>query len=136
MRSKIFLDTNILVYAVDFADLAKQAAARAVVKEIRSNGNGVISTQVMQEFFSVAVKRLKLAPLDAKRLTMTLNDFEVVSTKPELVEYAMDLTILHSLSFWDALTLAAAREAKCTKLFTEDTQGQGTLANIVIENPL
>jgi predicted nucleic acid-binding protein len=134
--SKVFLDTNILVYAADGSDPKKQKKAQAVVKQIRQDGNGVISTQVMQEFFAVALRKLKLVPLDAKKLTMTLNDFEVLPMTPELVEQGMDLTILHQFSFWDALIVAAAKEGRCSKVLTEDFQAGRRISGVTIENPL
>lgn len=134
--SKVFLDTNILVYAADSADRQKQARAMEVVREIRKEGIGVISTQVMQEFFVVAVRKLGLALLDARKLTLTLSEFEVVSMTPTLVEQAMDLTILYQLSFWDALLVAAAKEGRCAKLLSEDLQTGQTIAGIKIENPI
>jgi predicted nucleic acid-binding protein len=133
--SRIFLDTNVLIYAADSADTDKQLRAQTVVKKVRTDGSGVISTQVMQEFFAVCVKKLGLTPLDARELTLTLNDFEVVSLTSAIVEQAMDVTILHQLSFWDALILSAAREARCGKLLTEDMQPGRTLTGVRIESP-
>lgn len=133
---KTFLDTNILIYAADQADPVKHASAQAVVRRIRLDGNGVISTQVMQEFFVVCVRKLGMTPLSARALTLTLNDFDVVSMTPELVEEAMNLTALHSLSFWDALIIVSAKEAACVQLLSEDLQNGSQIAGVRIENPL
>jgi predicted nucleic acid-binding protein len=135
MRSRVFIDTNVLIYAADAADPEKQAIAQEVVRNLRRTGAGVISTQVMQEFFATLMKKLRFSSLDAKRLTMTLTSFEVVSMHPGLVEAAMDLTILEQLSFWDALLLAAAREARCPTLLTEDLPGKAQVAGITFVSP-
>jgi len=134
-HSKVFIDTNVLIYGVDVSDPVKQAEARRAVNELHSNGNGVVSTQVLKEFFNASTKKLRLAPLESKRLTLTLTDFEVVSTTPDLVEQAMDLSILHSLSLWDALIVAAARQAKCSKVLSEDMQHRSSIGGVLVESP-
>lgn len=131
---KVFVDTNVLVYAVDHAETRRQEVALEVVSAIRASGYGVVSTQVMQEFFSVLVRKLGVQPVDARRLTLTLNDFEVISLTPIDVEAAMNLTILHKLSFWDTLILAAATAAGCKRIYSEDFHA-GKLLGLTIVNP-
>lgn len=133
--TKVFLDTNVLVYATDFADLRKHKKAIKLVGSILKGGNGVISTQVMKEFYSVATRKVKVPPIEAKRLTKELLVFEVVSVTPELVEAAIDVTLTASISIWDAMLIVAASSTNCATLLTEDLQHGSTIAGVKIENP-
>ena len=106
--TKVFLDTNILIYAVDQRDPAKhERAIEAVEKQIR-DGSGVISTQVLQEFASVALTKLH-QDLDTILAELSvLEVMEVVQISPTLVRRALELHGLHRINFWDAAILAAA----------------------------
>jgi predicted nucleic acid-binding protein len=134
-RSKVFIDTNVLVYGVDHSNPTKHGISRDAVNQIYKDRNGVLSTQVMKEFFIVSTKKLGLDPLRAKELTLTLNAFEIVSTDPGLIEEAMDLSILNTLPFWDSLIVAAARRAKCARILSEDIADKTSIAGVLVENP-
>ena len=133
--TKTFIDTNVLVYAVDEAFPSNRRKARSVLRSLVRFRTGVVSTQVMQELYRVLVDKLKFERSRAKTTVLDLQNFEVISITPNLVELAIDLTILHSLSIWDALLVAAAREARCAVLFTEDLQHDAVIAGVRVENP-
>lgn len=136
MSAKTFLDTNILVYAVDEDDAARRDACRAVIASVAADGSGVISTQVMQEFYVAATRKLGMPPLAAKTVLKTFAVFETVHVSPDLIQDAIDCAVLNTLSFWDALIIAAAASAGCARLFTEDLNAGQTVLGVAIENPL
>lgn len=133
MRS--FIDTNVLVYA-DSADAgAKQAAATALIAEHLRGGSGVISTQVLHEFVNAALRKLAL-PFEIVRARLRLyGRFEIVNASAAAVHDALDLHVLHHVSFWDALIVQAARQSGCVQLLTEDLQSGEVLAGVRIVNP-
>lgn len=133
MRS--FIDTNILVYADDAFDKAKQQVAIDLVVALRAGGEGVLSIQVLQEYYINAVRKLNLDPAFARRRVQQFGRFELVRPDLELVLAAIDLQQLHRLSFWDALIVQAASVSGCAQLYSEDLQHQRVLAGVRIVNP-
>ena len=136
MPGKVFLDTNVLSYAQDAGSPDKQRRCREVIAELAASGEGVISTQVMQEFFVTATSKLGVAPLAAKAVIKTFTVFEVVQVSPGLIHDAVDCSILNQLSFWDSLILAAAAAAGCGIVYTEDLQAGQTILGVSVQNPL
>ena len=134
--SKVFIDTNILRYAYDESDRRKQKSARAVLAAAHSEGNGVISTQVLQEFYSAGTGKLRMEPLIAKSLLDTFDVFEIVIISPPLIAAAADYHLLFKLSFWDALIVAAAEISKCETIWSEDLNAGQKIRGIRIDNPL
>ena len=133
---KVFLDTNLLVYSVDTSDADKHRRSRQVVAAVGQAQTGVISTQVMLELFSALLRKLRHTPLEAKETVQRLSAFEIVQVSPAIIERAMDCVLLYSISFWDALIVAAAAAANCRVLLTEDLQHGQSLLGVRIENPL
>ncbi|MBK8396070.1 MAG: PIN domain-containing protein [Leptospiraceae bacterium] len=133
--SKIFLDTNILVYSLDNSDKKKQKKSRSVLSDLAKSNLGVISTQVLQEFYVVCTKKLKIEPLVARDILNSFA-FETVVVTQELIHRGIDYSVLYKLSFWDALILAAAENAKCSHLWSEDFPTGQVIRNLKIENPL
>ena len=131
----VFLDTNILVYAEDADSAGKQAIAAALVAECYLKGEAVISTQVMMEYYNVAVRKLKLEPTFAAQRLRLFAKFRTVSTTPQLVLAATDLHRLHSLSFWDAMILQAAITSGCDTLYSEDFNAGQIVSGVKIVNP-
>lgn len=130
-----FLDTNVLVYADDRDAGAKRDRARELLADALTNGEGVVSTQVLQEFFVNATRKLGVDPAIARRKVEILAEMDVVITDLELIVAAIDLCRLHSVSFWDALVVRAAAVAGCGVLLTEDLQHGQTIDGVRIENP-
>ena len=135
MSGKIFLDSNILAYAQDKGAPKKQRRSRQVIAELGGSGSGVISTQVMQEFYVAATRKLGIEALAAKNVLKTFSIFEIVLITPELIQDAIDCSILNVLSFWDALVLVAASAAGCSTVYTEDMNAGQTVLGLKLQNP-
>lgn len=134
--TKVFLDTNILVYAVDSRDPAKHNKAIDLLNRCMIEGAGVISTQVMQEFASVALNKLRQhVDLVVTEVTL-LQSLEVVQLTPALIRRGLELYARHGIHFWDASILAAAELARCTRLWSEDFAVDSTFGLLRVENPL
>jgi predicted nucleic acid-binding protein len=134
--TKIFLDTNILVYAVDRRDTAKHARALQLVGDCMRDGTGVVSTQVLQEFASVALGKLRLG-IDVVLAELTLLEtLEIVQITPALIRRAVELHARAGMHYWDASILAAAESARCTQLWSEDFGGEKISGILRVENPL
>lgn len=133
MRS--FFDTNLLVYADAADEPAKQKRAIHLIKTHRAAGTAVLSTQVLQEYVNVALRKLHLPlPLIRERLSFYAR-FDLVPATPELIEGALALHALHSTSVYDALILQAAIASGCSALLTEDMQGGALIGGVRIVDP-
>lgn len=135
MAERVFIDTNVLLYADDLDAGDKREKAHEILHQVYVDGNGVISTQVLQEFFVASTRKLGVPPDIARRKVELLARLDVVTIQPTLILDAIDLHRLHSLSFWDALILRAASASGCRRLLTEDLQSGRTIAGVQIENP-
>ncbi|MBI2220296.1 MAG: PIN domain-containing protein [Acidobacteria bacterium] len=135
MSDRVFVDTNIFVYADDRSARTKRVRARTVLSELIRAKRVVVSTQVMQEYFAAAIKKLGLSPERARIRVERLNRLDVVLIRPELILGAIDLCRLHALSFWDALAVRSASAAGCGRLLSEDLQDGQTIDGVRIENP-
>ena len=135
MTSKIFIDTNILVYALDKAEPKKQEKARELLRKTESDRLGVISTQVLQEYYVVATQKLKVEPELTKRIISSLSKFEVIIINQPIIEKAIDISISNKISFWDALIISSAVAARCRIIWTEDLNHGQSINKIKIENP-
>jgi predicted nucleic acid-binding protein len=135
MTARSFFDTNVLVYADDRASAAKQRRAIELVAEHRRAGTGVVSLQVLQEYFVAVTRKLGVEASVARRKVELLAELDVASPDLGDVLAAIDLHRLHGLSFWDALILRAAKQSGCTVLFTEDLQDRREVDGVRIVNP-
>ncbi len=138
MSDKYFLDTNILVYAHDRSAGAKHKRARAVVEQLWHSGQGVLSTQVLEEL-CVNLRRKATRPLpieETRRLIQDYLSWEVVVNSPGSVVQALDLEARYRISFWDALILHAAEMAGATVLYSEDLAAGQSYGSIRVINPL
>ena len=116
MSDRSFFDTNILVYADDKAAPAKQRRAIELVAQHRRAGTGVLSLQVLQEYFVTVTRKLRVDAQVARRKVELLAEFDVVAPDLDDILAAIDLHRLLGFSFWDALVLRTAKEAACTVL--------------------
>jgi predicted nucleic acid-binding protein len=125
----------VLAYSDDSRDPAKNIRAVEVVKEQFQRGSGVVSLQVLQEYYTSAVSKLGL-PAERARFRVTIfSNFQVVEPKLADVLAAIDLHRLYNLSYWDALILRCAKQSGCTVLLTEDMQNGQTIDGVRIVNP-
>ena len=134
--AKIFIDTNILIYSMDQFDPEKRQRCRTLLKTLKNGLRGVISTQVMQEFYVTATQKLGAEPLIVKDILNSFGRFETVIIMPDIIKEAIDCGIINRLSFWDALIVAAAESANCEKLWTEDLNNGQVIRGVRIENPI
>jgi len=134
MKERSFIDTNILVYTDDADSPEKSRLAVDLVENAMRTNLGVISTQVLQEYFVAATRKLGVDGVIAKRRMLLISRMNVVQITPEDVLSAIDLHLLHTLSFWDALIVHAARKADCSLLYSEDLNHNQIIDGIRIQN--
>lgn len=135
MSARSFFDTNVLLYSDDSSAPAKRRVALHMIAQHRAAGTGVLSTQVLQEYFVGATKKLHVDAATARRKVELLAEFDVVVPDVADVLAAIDLHRLHQVSLWDGLIVQSARRAGCRVLFTEDLQTGRTLDGVRVENP-
>lgn len=135
MSDRVFIDTNIFVYADDLAAKTKRPRAREVLSTLIRERRAVVSTQVMQEYFVSALRKLGMTAERARTRVEALRRLDVVVIRPELVLGAIDLHRLQSLSFWDALIVKSASAAGCARLLSEDLNSGQVIDGVTIENP-
>jgi len=135
MIARSFFDTNVLVYADDESAPVKQRRARDLVAEHRRAGTGVISLQVLQEYFVTVTRKLKVDARTARRKVELLSEFDVAAPQVADILAAIDLHRLHRFSFWDALILRSAQQAGCSVLLSEDFQDGREIDGIEVVNP-
>jgi predicted nucleic acid-binding protein len=136
MPARSFFDTNVLVYADDAAAPAKQRRAINLIAEHRRARTGVLSLQVLQEYFVTVTRKLHVDAAIARRKVELLAEFDVAAPEVSDILAAIDLHRLHGFSFWDALILRAAKQAGCSVLFSEDMQQAREIDGVRIVNPL
>ncbi len=138
MSDRSFLDTNILVYSFDLFAPEKARVANEILKQAQLTRSAVISFQVVQEFFNVALTKftsaLSLTEAD-HYLTTVLVPLLSVHSSPKLYSRALQLKSRHKFAWYDALIVAGALESSCTTLLTEDMQHGMRIDNLRIENP-
>jgi predicted nucleic acid-binding protein len=132
-----FLDTNVLVYAVDEDVPRKKEAADRLIEEEALAGRAILSTQVLQEFYVVSTRRLKrpLSPERAERAVRALATLPVVPIDPRIILAAIARVHRMTLSFWDALIIDAAIAGGATTLYSEDLQDGLEIDGLTIRNP-
>jgi predicted nucleic acid-binding protein len=139
MKDKIFLDTNIFVYAMDSTPemSLKRDTARRLIREHIENESGVISLQVIQEFYQVATKKIAtpISTEDALQFIQHLSILDIVVASLDLIVAAIHLHKKHSFSFWDALILQAAKFGGCSQVLSEDLQHDFRLDGVLVQNP-
>lgn len=135
MSAREFIDTNVLVYADDGRHAVKQAAARELIARLMRERRGVLSLQVLQEFYSAATRKLAMPGETAKARIIHYIQFEVITLVPADVLAAIDLQRLHRWSFWDSLIVRAALKGTCARLNTEDMHSGQVIETVRIHNP-
>jgi predicted nucleic acid-binding protein len=132
-----FIDTNVLAYAHDASEQHRQPIAVAIIDDLWRSREGVLSTQVLTEFYVVVTRKFKppLSRREARRLIDAYTAWPVIQVDPPLIIAASALEEQHSLSFWDALIVEAARRAGADRLVSEDLQHSRRIAGLVIDNP-
>lgn len=135
MSGREFVDTNILVYADDNRDVAKQTRARELIRNLMLERCGVVSLQVLQEFFAAATRKLGMDAGAARERVLLYARFEVVRLTTDDLLAAIDLHRLHGLSFWDGLIVQAALIGGCRVLNSEDMQHGRVFDALTVASP-
>ncbi|MEW6565394.1 MAG: PIN domain-containing protein [Spirochaetota bacterium] len=133
--SKIFIDTNLIVYTLDKSNVDKQERARNIIRKIVNVHQPVISTQVIKEFYVVAINKMKADPIIVKNILHNFRNMEIVTNDLELIEQAIDISVISQISFWDSLIIAAAEKANCEYIFSEDLNPGQTYRGVLVVNP-
>ena len=132
---RVFLDTNIIVYAHDFDEPHKQTIAKDLLSCALRKRKGVISTQVMGETFVSLIKKIGIEPADATDEIRKLTRFRVVELSAALVLRGLEIKAQFGLSYWDSLIIAAAERASCKVIFSEDLNDGQTYGSVLVMNP-
>jgi predicted nucleic acid-binding protein len=137
MSDRIFVDTNILVYAHDADAGEKHAAAAQALADLWQYRNGILSTQVLQELY-ITLTRKVTSPVTgnvARRLIRNYLTWDLVLNDGAIILYAGEIADNYQLSFWDALIVAAAYSKNAAIILTEDMNHGQVVEGIRIENP-
>jgi predicted nucleic acid-binding protein len=137
MDDKIFVDTNVLVYARDSTEPQKQKQALAWMSYLWKTRTGRLSFQVLQEFYLTVTQKLDpgLEPERARQDVRLLFSWLPIQTDPRIIETAWYVQDRHRLSWWDALVVSAARLAGCRYILSEDFKSGQELVETKIINP-
>lgn len=134
---KVFLDTNIIVYAYDLSNKEKHAKAIEIIEELWASGLGVVSTQVLQEFFFTVTKKIA-HPLHIKAAQEIIKDFlkwDVVVNNGDSIVEAIEIYQKYKYSFWDSLIITSAMRGSVNLLISEDFSHGQIINGIKITNP-
>lgn len=138
MSAKVFVDTNIFVYAHDSTQGAKHERAKALVETLWDSGDGILSTQVLQEL-CINLRRKSARPLSVEETRKLLEDYstwDIVVNTAESVLQALDFESRYQISFWDALIVQAATSCEATIIYSEDLADGQTYGAVRVVNPL
>lgn len=135
MNERHFLDTNILVYTDSHDEPQKQQLALAIVEQARITNLGVLSTQVLQEYFVTATRKFNVPAPIARRKVELFARLNLIQIDLDRILAAIDLHRLHHFSLWDALIVRCAIDGGCSILLTEDMQHGQQLHGLEIRNP-
>lgn len=136
MSARIFVDTNVLIYAHDVDARAKHEVAKNVLRELWSQRSGALSMQVLQEFY-VNVTRKIASPLPKDMARLVVNSYAIwcIETTPAEITTAFRIEDESRIGFWDALIVASAVKCGAVRILSENLNARQVIAGIRIENP-
>jgi len=136
MNDKVFVDTNVLIYAYDVDAGLKHRISKALLQKLWSERTGVLSMQVLQEFY-VNVTRKIPRPITKTSARSIVSSYAVWCTDTTTAEISTAFRIEDEakIGFWDALIVAAARKSGAVRILSEDLNAGQSIAGILIENP-
>ena len=135
MKGKIFLDTNILVYLFSTTEVVKSEQINTIIQTYSDKNQLVWSTQVIQEFYAVMSRKYNVPSLQIKKIIDTFSHLECVVNDVAIIKNAIDIQVIHQLSFWDSLIISSAKTSKCTYLLSEDLNAGQRIEGIQVVNP-
>jgi predicted nucleic acid-binding protein len=134
---RVFLDTNIIVYAYDISDKEKHDKAVELLETIWESGAGVISTQVLQEFFVTVTKKIA-SPLGVtitKEIINDLSKWDIIVNNVAVILNAINIQQEHKFSFWDSMIIASAVKGSAAALLSEDFSDGQIINGVEVRNP-
>ena len=138
MSVERFIDTNLFIYQLEAADERKRDIANGIIREGIETGNACISYQVVQECLNTVLRKAEV-PLDNASarayLDHVLAPLLRVPSSIDLYHRGLDVQARYRFGFYDALIIAAALEAGCTRLYSEDMQDGQRIDTLTIEDP-
>jgi predicted nucleic acid-binding protein len=138
MSAKFFLDTNVFVYVFDTTAPVKAKNAARLVRDAVDTGKGIVSYQVVQEFFNVAFRRFSqpMSVAEAEQYLITVfRPLLAVHSSPALFVEALRIAGKHRLAWYDSIIVASALEGRCDTLYSEAFQHGRKIEGLRIENP-
>ena len=132
---RVFVDTNILIYAHDPGAEQKRVIARKLLTELWKEQAGVLSTQVLIEFYHTATRKVKIPREMARKVVAAYRQWCTSTTSPELLVSASLLEEKHQLSWWDSLIIQAALQSGADTLLSEDMQHGRSFGRLTVRNP-
>ena len=137
MSDRIFVDTNILVYAHDLSAGERHDRASAIIVSLWEAETGVVSTQVLQELYVTITRKIRdpLNPSEAREIIRNYLAWPVQVNDPETTTLASEIEEKNGLSFWDSLIVAAALRLQANKIITEGLNHGQIIESILVENP-
>jgi predicted nucleic acid-binding protein len=138
MSARFFLDTNIFVYSFDASSPKKGAKSTKLIRSAIETRGGIVSYQVVQEFFNVALRRFAkpMSSADAEQyLSTTFRPLLSVDSSPALYGEALRIGARFRLPWYDSLIVASAIEGQCDVLYSEDFQDGQQFGRVLISNP-
>jgi predicted nucleic acid-binding protein len=136
MIAKVFVDSNVLIYAYDTDSERKRLTAQRILLDLWQERAGALSMQVLQEFYVNSTRKLA-SPLSKDKARSIVNQFSYwcVETTPAEILRAFQIEDEARINFWDALIIAAALKARALRILSEDLNPGQRIAGILIENP-
>ncbi len=138
MSGRFFLDTNIFVYSFDTSSPKKAAQAQKLIRSAIETRGGIVSYQVVQEFFNVALRRfvMPMSSVEAEQyLSATFRPLLSVHSSPALYGEALRIGARFRLPWYDSLIVASAIEGQCDLIYSEDFQDGQEFGSVTISNP-
>ncbi|MBZ5661947.1 MAG: PIN domain-containing protein [Acidobacteriia bacterium] len=136
MSGKTFIDSDVLIYAHDNDAGEKQQIARGILRELWSERTGVLSVQVLQEFYVNVTRKIAIPlPKNLARLVVTSYSLWCAETTPAEIAAAFRIEDESQIGFWDALIVSSAEKSGATRILSEDLNAGQRITGILVENP-
>lgn len=136
MKGRTFVDTNVLIYAYDLDAQAKHTMAKRLLDELWSERNGILSPQVLQEFYVNVTRKIpRPIPRESARLVVSNYAVWCIDTTPADLSVAFQIEEHSKIGFWDALIVASALKSGADRIVSEDLNAGQRIVGIRIENP-